>query len=260
LRDFRSTLEFQSATPRELVNLALRFDASSMVSTYNEPLITAEWAVEVFREARNAGLVTGFVSNGNATPEVLEYIRPWVDLYKVDLKSFDDRRYHELGGRIGPILDSIRRIHEMGFWLEVVTLIIPGFNDSDAELRGIAEFLAGISCDIPWHVTAFHQDYKMTGAENTPPSTLVRAAALGRAAGLRYVYAGNLPGATGGLENTYCPGCATTIVSRTGFRVERNRVTLSGTCSVCGTRIPGIWSTGRGRATTDADLLHIRCG
>ena len=135
LRDIRSTLDFQAASPRELVNLALRHGAASLVSTYNEPLITAEWAVAVFREAKAAGLATGFVSNGNATPEVLEYIRPWVDLYKVDLKSFDDRRYHELGGRIGPILDSIGRIHQMGFWLEVVTLVVPGFNDSDAELK-----------------------------------------------------------------------------------------------------------------------------
>src|SRR5260221_7125552 len=110
LRDFRSPLDFHTVSPRDLVTLAVRQGAAALVSTYNEPLITAEWAVEVFREAKAAGLVTGFVSNGNATPEVLEYIRPWVDLYKVDLKSFDDRRYHELGGRIGPILESTRRI------------------------------------------------------------------------------------------------------------------------------------------------------
>src|ERR1700693_1532202 len=137
LRDFRSALDFEIAAPRELVQMALRQGASSVVSTYNEPLITAEWAVTVFREARAAGLTTGFVSNGNATPEVLEFIRPWVDLYKVDLKSFDDRRYHQLGGRLEPILTSIRKIHQMGFWLEVVTLVIPGFNDSDDELLRI---------------------------------------------------------------------------------------------------------------------------
>ena len=97
----------------------------------------------VFQEARAAGLLTGFVSNGNATPQVLEYLRPWVDLYKVDLKSFNDRHYRELGGRLQPVLDSLRRIHAMGFWLEVVTLVVPGFNDSDEELRAIAGFLAG---------------------------------------------------------------------------------------------------------------------
>ena len=241
LRDIRSTLDFQAATPRELVNLALRSGAASLVSTYNEPLITAEWAVAVFREAKAAGLATGFVSNGNATPEVLEYIRPWVDLYKVDLKSFDDRRYHELGGRIGPILESIARIHQMGFWLEVVTLVVPGFNDSDAELKAIAEFLAGISRDIPWHVTAFHRDYKMAGPDNTPPETLIRAVGMGRAAGLRYVYAGNLPGETASLENTRCPDCAGMLIERRGFRVMRNRIAAAGQCPDCGAAIPGRW-------------------
>jgi len=242
LRDTRSSLDFEAAAPRELVNLALRHGAASVVSTYNEPLITAEWAVAVFREAKAAGLTTGFVSNGNATPEVLEYIRPWVDLYKVDLKSFDDRRYHELGGRIGPILDSIGRIHELGFWLEVVTLVVPGFNDSDAELQAIAAFLAGISPDIPWHVTAFHRDYKMPGPDDTPPETLIRAAGIGRAAGLHYVYAGNLPGETAGLENTRCPGCAGLLIERRGFRVAKNRISAAGQCPDCGTAIPGVWA------------------
>ena len=150
------------------MRLALRYGARVVVSTYNEPLITAEWAVEIFREAKAAGLVTGFVSNGNATPQVLDYIRPWVDLYKVDLKCLDDAHYRQLGGRMQPILDSLRRIHEMGFWLEVVTLIVPGFNDSDEELQRIAAFLAGVSPDIPWHVTAFHPDYKMEGTPATP--------------------------------------------------------------------------------------------
>jgi len=241
LRDSQCALDFQPASPRGLADVARRCGATAMVSTYNEPLITAEWAVAVFREAKAAGLTTGFVSNGNATPEVLEYIRPWVDLYKVDLKSFDDRRYHELGGRIGPILDSIARIHTMGFWLEVVTLVVPGFNDSDAELRNIAGFLAGVCRDIPWHVTAFHNDYKMTGRDNTSPETLIRAAAIGRAAGLRYVYAGNLPGETGSLETTHCPNCGAAVVERRGFRVLRNRL-RDGCCPACRTAIPGVWA------------------
>ena len=118
-------------TSGELVLDALRQGGRVIVSTYNEPLITSEWAMAVFKEARAAGLVTGFVSNGNGTPQVLEYLRPWVDLYKVDLKSFDDRHYRQLGGRLQPILDAIRQLHEMGFWLEIVTLVIPGFNDSE---------------------------------------------------------------------------------------------------------------------------------
>jgi len=260
LRDVRSTLDFQSVSPRDLVAMALRQGASALVSTYNEPLITAEWAVAVFREAKSAGLITGFVSNGNGTPEVLEYLRPWLDLYKIDLKSFNDRRYHELGGRIGPILDTIRRVHEMGFWLEVVTLVVPGFNDSNEELGEIAGFLAGISPDIPWHVTAFRQDYKMTGPDNTPAETLVRAARIGRAAGLRFVYAGNSPGQTGDLENTICPHCGSTVVERFGFRVLRNRLSSPGQCPDCGTALPGVWDRPRASHTQSVDWLHIRCG
>jgi pyruvate formate lyase activating enzyme len=260
LRDFRSSLDFQAVEPRRIVEIALAERAGCVVSTYNEPLITSEWAVAVFREARAAGLLTGFVSNGNATPQVLEYLRPWVDLYKVDLKSFDDRRYHELGGRIGPILDSIGRIHALGFWLEVVTLIVPGFNDSDEELTAMARFLAGVSRDIPWHVTAFHPDYKMIGQEATSVETLARAAAIGRAAGLRFVYGGNRPGQMGELENTACPGCRALLVERIGFRVLRNRVTGEGNCPDCGMAIPGIWHAVPPARQEEGTQIHIRCG
>jgi pyruvate formate lyase activating enzyme len=190
-----------------------------MVSTYNEPLITSEWAVAIFKEAKAAGLATAFVSNGNGTPQVLEYLRPWVDLYKVDLKSFDEQHYHQLGGRLQPILETIRRLYAMGFWLEIVTLVIPGFNDSDQELTGLAEFLVSVSPNIPWHVTAFHKDYKMTDPDDTGPETLTRAAQIGRKAGLRYIYAGNLPGETGDLENTRCPDCQELLVERSGYLI-----------------------------------------
>ncbi|MGO9897448.1 MAG: AmmeMemoRadiSam system radical SAM enzyme [Bryobacteraceae bacterium] len=260
LRDFRSSLDFGEIEPAEIVRLALRQTASSIISTYNEPLITSEWAVAVFREARSAGLATGYVSNGNATPQVLEYLRPWVDLYKVDLKSFDDRRYHELGGRLQPILDSIARIHNMGFWLEVVTLVVPGFNDSHRELAALAGFLASISPDIPWHVTAFYPDYKMTGPRNTTAAMLERAASIGRAAGLRYVYAGNLPGGVGELENTNCPNCRALLVERYGFKVIQNRVAANGTCPHCQWAIPGFWRPGALPVREDGGMIHKRCG
>jgi pyruvate formate lyase activating enzyme len=217
--------------------------AKILVSTYNEPLITSEWAVAVFKEAKAASLITGFVSNGNGTPQVLEYLRPWLDLYKVDLKSFDDRHYHELGGRIGPILDSIRRIHQMGLWLEIVTLLIPGFNDSADELRRLTEFLSGISLDIPWHVTAFHGDYKMTDPRDTSPEDLLRAAEIGRQSGLRYIYAGNLPGRVGPWEDTRCPQCTETLIKRYGYLIKDYRLTPDGHCPKCATTIPGRWST-----------------
>ncbi len=242
LRDPNAISPPQEVSPEAMVRDALDQGAKVLVSTYNEPLITSEWAVAVFKEAKAAGLLTGFVSNGNATPQVLEFLRPWIDLYKVDLKSFSDRHYHELGGRIGPILESIRRIHEMGLWLEIVTLLIPGFNDSDDELRQLTEFLAGISVDIPWHVTAFHADYKMNDERDTTPDDLLRAAEIGRAAGLRYIYAGNLPGITGDLEDTRCPQCGETLISRYGYFIQDYRLTPEGRCPSCSAQIPGRWA------------------
>jgi pyruvate formate lyase activating enzyme len=241
LRDPNAISSPLLASPELLVRDALHQGARVLVSTYNEPLITAEWAVAIFKEAKSAGLVTGFVSNGNGTPQVLEYLRPWVDLYKVDLKSFDDRHYRQLGGRIQPILDSIRRLHEMGLWVEIVTLLIPGFNDSDDELKRLTEFLASVSVDLPWHVTAFHKDYKMTDPANTKPADLLRAVKIGNSAGLRFIYAGNLPGRVGHLEDTRCPGCATTLISRYSYQIQNYRVTADGKCPQCGLAIPGRW-------------------
>ena len=242
LRDPVAVSPPQAATPEQIVRQAVKLGAAAVVSTYNEPLITVEWAVAVFREARARGLLTGFVSNGYATPRVLEYLHPWLDLFKVDLKCFDDRRYRRLGARLEPVLDSIRRIFQMGFWLEVVTLVVPGFNDSDGELRQIAEFLAGVSPDIPWHVTAFHSNYKMEDTRDTPGETLLRAAEIGRRAGLRYVYSGNLPGAVGGGEDTFCGACGARLIRRYGFRVLDYRLTAEGRCSACSQAIPGRWA------------------
>jgi pyruvate formate lyase activating enzyme len=243
LRDPRAVSPPLRVEPEDLVREAVEQGARVLVSTYNEPLITSEWAVAVFKEAKAAGLATGFVSNGNGTPQVLEYLRPWVDYYKVDLKSFDDRHYHELGGRIQPILDTIRRLHEMGFWVEIVSLLIPGFNESDDELRQMAEFLASVSPDIPWHVTAFHGDYKMSDTDDTPVETLLRAAEIGTMAGLRYIYAGNLPGQVGEWENTRCPNCRETLISRYGYFITGYKLTQDGRCPKCGNGVPGHWDT-----------------
>ncbi|RPJ69906.1 MAG: AmmeMemoRadiSam system radical SAM enzyme [Acidobacteria bacterium] len=241
LRDPHATLVSRPASPEELVNSAVRQGARVVVSTYNEPLITAEWAVEVFRCARAAGLATGFVSNGNGTPEVIEYLRPWVDLYKVDLKGFDDRHYRQLGGRLEPILDTIRRLHASGLWVEVVTLLIPGFNNSDEELRQLTAFVASVSPTIPWHVTAYHEDYKMSGTGDTTAGMLLHAAEIGREAGLRFIYAGNIPGGVGQWENTRCPSCTATLVERLGYMVRADHLSGSGQCHSCGTVIPGRW-------------------
>jgi len=241
LRDPRAESPPQDATPDVLVRAALAHGAKLVVSTYNEPLITAEWAVDVFTKAREAGLVTAFVSNGNGTEQVLRYVRPHLDLYKVDLKSFDDRHYRELGGRLQPILDTIAWLRGAGVWVEIVTLLIPGFNDSDEELRGLSGFLADVSPDIPWHVTAFHPDYKMTDVQQTTASMLLRAADIGHDAGLRFVYAGNLPGRVGDLEHTFCTGCHLRLVTRYGYLIQEYALTPEGTCPRCATPLPGRW-------------------
>ena len=241
LRDPRAVAPPRRVEPQQLVDQALATGARLMVSTYNEPLITAEWAVEIFGRARQAGLLTAFVSNGNATPQVLDYLQPHLDCYKVDLKSFDDRRYRQLGGRLAPILDTIGQLHARGIWLEIVTLLISGFNDSAEELRALTRFVAGVSPDIPWHVTAFHADYRMDDTPDTTHEQLVSAAAIGRDSGLRYVYAGNRPGRVGDLENTRCASCGAGLVERQGYTVIDQRVTRSGHCPDCAAAVPGIW-------------------
>jgi pyruvate formate lyase activating enzyme len=261
LRDPHAISPPMEASPEALVRDALQQGAQVLVSTYNEPLITAEWAVAILKEAKAAGLITGFVSNGNGTPQVLEYLRPWLDLYKVDLKSFDERHYHELGGRLQPILDTIRRLHAMGLWVEIVTLLIPGFNDSDDEIRRLTEFLASVSVDIPWHVTAFHKDYKMTDPGDTQSEDLLRAAEIGARAGLRYVYAGNLPGQVGRLEDTRCAHCSATLIERSGYRIQAYRITAEGKCPKCGDAVPGRWAAQfGGQATSHPFLPHRASG
>ena len=259
LRDPDAIAPPRDATAASLVADARRQGARLLVSTYNEPLITSEWAIEIFREARAAGLVTGFVSNGNGTTRVLEYIRPHIDLYKVDLKSFDDKHYRELGGRLTPILDTIQWLHDAGVWVEIVTLLVPGFNDSEPELRALTAFLAGVSHDIPWHVTAFHQDYKMTDPANTTPAMLLRAARIGQEAGLRYVYAGNQPGRVGDYEHTDCHACGTRLISRYGYLIQEYTLTRDGRCPTCSTRIPGRWGAAfEGQIASHPFLPHDR--
>ncbi len=228
-------------TPQEMVALALRSGAQTIASTYNEPLITTEWAIDIFRLAVKQGLRCVYVSNGNATPEVLDALKPYLAAMNIDLKTMQDKGYRRLGGILQHVLDTIRWAHERGFWVEVVTLIVPGFNDSREELRDAAQFIASVSPDIPWHVTAFHPDYKMTSPPPTPVSKLIEAVEIGYQAGLRYVYAGNAPGMVGEYENTYCPHCHRPLIERVGYIIREYRLTPEGTCPYCGTPIAGVW-------------------
>jgi pyruvate formate lyase activating enzyme len=263
LRDPAAVSPPRDVQPEELARDAVGQGARVVVSTYNEPLITVEWAVAVFRAARERGLATGFVSNGNGTPQVLEYLAPWVDVYKVDLKSFDDRQYRKLGGRLQPILDTIRSLHARGIWVEIVTLLVSGFNDSPEELTAMTAFIASVSPDIPWHVTAFHPDYRMLDPAATTAAQLKEAAAIGTRAGLRHVYAGNLPGRVGGLEDTRCATCGHVLIERYGYAIRAYRVTPEGRCPACAAAVAGRWDPTFGGQITSrpfqpADRTRLR--
>ncbi|HKQ96331.1 MAG TPA: AmmeMemoRadiSam system radical SAM enzyme [Candidatus Polarisedimenticolia bacterium] len=244
LRDPEAVAPARRVEPAFLADEAVRLGAPVLASTYNEPLITSEWGVAVFREAAARGILGAYVSNGNATEEVLDYIQPWVSAYKIDLKAFRDRTYRSLGGTLRAVQESIRSIVRRGIWLEVVTLVVPGLNDEPEELRDIARFLRSVSPDIPWHLTAFHPDYKMQDRPATAAAGLRRAAEEARADGMRFVYVGNLPGMAGEFESTRCPDCATVLVPREGYRLGPIALDAKGACPRCGRALPGIFAGG----------------
>jgi pyruvate formate lyase activating enzyme len=256
LRDNAASVPIKLVTAKQLAETGARLGAKLVVSSYNEPLITTEWAVAVFQKAREAGIACAFVSNGNATVEALDFLRPWIVAYKIDLKSFVDKNYRTLGGTLEHVTQGIRLVHERGLWLEIVTLVVPGFNDSEDELRAMARFIAALSHDIPWHVTAFHQDYRMIDPPNTEAAQLIRAAEIGAEEGLRYVYAGNAPGRVGLWENTRCPGCRETLIERLGYLVREYKLTAEGKCPKCGTAIPGLWPTAGAAAVTTGSRVQ----
>lgn len=242
LRDDDAVANVHRVSPQRMVELAMEYRAPVLASTYNEPLITAEWAAQVLKPARQHGLVGAFISNGNATRRVLEYLRPYVQLYKVDLKTFDDRAYRALGGQLDNVKRTISQLHEMGFWVEIVTLMVPGVSDDPAELGAMAEFLVNISPDIPWHITAFHSDYKMTDTPGTHTEQLLEAGQIAREAGLRYVYLGNRSGIGAEWQNTTCPDCDQTLIERHGFMMTADHLE-EGHCPACKRAIPGFWSS-----------------
>jgi pyruvate formate lyase activating enzyme len=247
LRDVDAVAAPRMTTPAQLVDLAVKHGAPVVASSYNEPLITSEWAVDVFKEARSRGLRCAYISNGNGTPQVLDFIRPHVDAYKVDLKAFNDKSYRQLGGVLENVTATIRMLKERGFWVEIVTLVVPGFSDDPEDLKRMAEFLASVDPLMPWHMTAFHPDYKMTdGYRDTRVEDLMRVVEYGRQAGLKYLYPGNLPGQVGELENTRCHHCGATVITRYGFLVLGTRVKEDGLCPDCHKPLPGIWGKSSG--------------
>ena len=226
----------------EIVSFAVRRGLRVLLSSLNEPLITAEWGAEVLSRAKAAGLTTGIVSSGHGTAEVLDFLRPHVDLVKIDLKTMSPARYRTLGAHLDHVLETIQMAHDRGFWVEIVTLVVPGWNDSEDELRRAARFIASVSPDIPWTLWNFHRDYRMRDPENAVAHDVVRAATVGREEGLRFTYAGVQPGRVGDFERTRCPGCGAAVVERLGYQLTAYALDPDGRCTACGTSIPGRWS------------------
>lgn len=263
LRDPRADIAgryIRPITPKALIEAGQQAGSTIVASSYNEPLITSEWARAIFIEARRVGMKCVYVSNGNFTPEVLDYIGPYLDGLKIDLKSMRDKQYRQLGGVLEHVLSAIRMGHEAGLWVEVVTLLVPGFNDETQELMDMARYIRSISADIPWHVTAFHPDYRMTDRRNTARQDLIRAAEIGMEAGLRYVYAGNMPGSVDSYEDTLCPECNRAVIRRTGYLLRSYDITREGRCRFCQAPIAGVWPEDpeQVRLSNDADYFLRR--
>lgn len=236
--DIRSFGSLQS--PEKLVDKAIATGCSSMSYTYVEPTVFFEFAFDCCTVAWGAGLDNIFVSNGFMSKQVIQKLSPVLTAINIDLKSFSDHFYRKVcGGRLQPVLDSIRLFKEASVWVEVTTLLIPGLNDSEDELRKTARFLVGLDVDIPWHITAFSPMYRLSHLSPTPSAALVAAYNIGKEQGLHHVYSGNRPGLDS--ENSYCPSCGETIIFRNGFQLRKNRL-KGGHCPVCGAAVAGIWS------------------
>ena len=223
-------------TPEETVQSALSAGCPSISYTYTEPTVFFEYAYDCASLAQARGIKNCFVTNGYQSPECIEKMAGLIDAANVDLKSFSETFYRErCGARLEPVLDSIRRMHEARIHLEITTLLIPGFNDDPDELRELAAFLASVSVNIPWHVSRYHPDYHFDQADATSADAIFAALEIGESAGLRFLYAGNLP--AGEYENTRCPACGTTVIERSGF--QATPVALEGAaCAECSCPLP----------------------
>lgn len=224
--------------PEEIAEDAYRSGCQSIAYTYTEPTIFFELAHETSLRARDRGVKNLFVSNGYMTPEALQKIAPYLDGINIDLKAFTDKFYKEIcGARLEPVLETIRLAKNLGIWVEVTTLVIPTLNDSDDELRQIAEFLRDVHVDIPWHISQFYPTYQMTNLPRTPVETLHRARKIGKEIGLHYVYEGNVPGR--GNENTYCHQCGEILIERWGYSIIKNTI-KDGRCPSCERPVEGV--------------------
>jgi pyruvate formate lyase activating enzyme len=225
-------------SPEEIVKTAQKSGCRSISYTYTEPTIFFEYALDTAKLAKAAGLYNNFVTNGYMTAEALEAFHPNLDAANIDLKAFKDETYKKVcGARLEPVLDSIKLMRKLKIWVEVTTLVVPGLNDGEDELRGIARFLAGVDPDMPWHLSRFHPDFKYTDARPTPVETLRKAFTIGKNEGLRYIYVGNVLGEG---EDTICPNCGKVLIRRHGFSVSEQKL-IKNKCSYCDSLISGVF-------------------
>lgn len=234
-----SELKGRKVSAESIVENAEKNSCETISYTYVEPSVFFEFAYDCASLAVTKGIRNVFVSNGYISAVAAREIAPCLAAINIDIKSFRDDFYQKIcGARLGPVLDCVQLMKELGVWVEVTTLLIPGLNDSDKELKSIASFLVSVDPDIPWHVTAFHPTYKMTDRPSTSLASLKKARQIGLEAGLSFVYEGNMPG--GGGENTYCPSCQHVVIERYGFSIIANRLS-DNTCPKCGNTIAGVW-------------------
>ena len=226
--------------PAEIADQAKKSGSKTIAYTYTEPTIYFELAYDTAKIAIENGLKNVFVTNGFMTAEAIEMMAPYLTAANVDLKSFRDEFYKKrCGAKLTPVLESLRKMKEMGIWVEITTLLIPSLNDSDEELKDIAQFIAGLGVETPWHISRFHPQFKMLNVPVTPISSLHRAVEIGKQSGLKYVYSGNVPGNDG--ENTKCFNCGNLLIERYGFKIVS--MNLKGNkCSNCGTELEGVFN------------------
>lgn len=232
----------QKLPPLRIVELAIEQGCESIAYTYNEPIVFFEYTYDTAKLAHQKGLKNIYVTSGFETHKALDLLYPYIDGMNIDIKSFSDEFYKEIcGARLKPVLECVKYAHKKGIWIEITTLLIPGRNDSDEEIRSIAKFIASVGSSIPWHISAFHPTYKMLDVPRTPASTLLKAYKIGKEEGLKYLYVGNIDDED--HESTYCPKCSKRVIDRIGYIGEQvsNELDENGLCPYCGYTLEGVW-------------------
>jgi pyruvate formate lyase activating enzyme len=230
-------------SPQMIVEAALEYDCKSIAYTYNEPIVFFEYTYDTAKLAHAKGIKNIYVTSGYETKKAIDLLEPYIDGMNIDIKAFTDEFYQEIcGARLKPVLEAVKYAHEKGIWIEITTLLIPGKNDSDEEIRDIAKFIASLDASIPWHLSAFHPTYKMLDIPRTPESTLLRAYKIGQEEGLKYLYIGNVD--NGNFESTYCPSCKNRVVDRSGNigQFVTNELDENGKCPNCAYILEGVWN------------------